>query len=242
MRLLLFVAAVFVSILPPRYRRWWPQEGNADFVRAAAVSGLLQVALCIVLMLVNVLDGFQREVIEIGMMSLNRPDEKLVLPREGIGIFAFANTVFQPANMFMFYMMIEGFIRAFGAFVAGQSLPTLPLTVAAALHGKAEDLYGKWKMGPPVVDQVERVMDKAYDMRVLSCRPKPDWNRHITVEFEDQFYQLMREEKREDARPYVYYLRKSPVGRLVVVVRKYQIDDVLKPPPPKVYPGDHKAT
>lgn len=240
MRLLLFVAGMFVSMLPPRYRRWWPLEDDLGFVRATAVSGLLQIALFIFLVLVNVLDRFQREAIEIEMAALNRPDSRLLLPREGIGVFAFANTVFQPANMLMFYMMIEGIIRTFGAWIGGQVLATLPLTAVALIHTKIEVLPEKRRIGPPIIDEVERVEGKDYDLQILSCRPKADWNKHITVEFEELFYQVIREERREDARPYVYYLRKNPVGRLVVV-RNYKIDDVLKPPPPKVYPGERNV-
>jgi hypothetical protein len=98
------------------------------------------------------------------------------------------------------------------------------------VHSGFDALARRYKLPPLVVDTVEAVRGEEYDLRISSCRPKPDWNKHITVEFEDQFYQLRREETVDGPRPYVFCLRKNPVGRLVVVVRKYKADDVLKRP------------
>src|SRR5205814_3575560 len=51
----------------------------------------------------------------------------------------------------------------------------------------------------------------------------------MTVEFEGEFYQYFKEQDDPPPRRFVYYLRKSPAGRAVVVIDHYHVDDVLKP-------------
>ena len=58
------------------------------------------------------------------------------------------------------------------------------------------------------------------------CRPKQDWSSYITIELEGQFYQLLRWEPGPEPHRFVYYLRKNPVGRLVVQIRHYRAGDV----------------
>ena len=66
-----------------------------------------------------------------------------------------------------------------------------------------------------------------YALVVRSCRPKLDWNRLVTVEYRNEFYECYREEQGPPPRRFIYYLRKSPANRLVVVIRKYKPDDFL---------------
>ena len=70
---------------------------------------------------------------------------------------------------------------------------------------------------------------QGYDLKVYSCRPKLHWNPYMTVEFEGEFYQMFKEEPANGSRRFIYYLRKNPVGRLVVVIDHYEPDDVLEP-------------
>jgi len=113
------------------------------------------------------------------------------------------------------------------ALVGHQVIGTLPLYPLAAVHGfwnKAK--HGKY-IGPLIEDEVIRGTSRSdYDLKVYSCRPKLDWNPYVTIKFEDQFYQLMREEPGPESFRFVYYLRKNPVGRIVVQVLHYQPDDV----------------
>src|SRR6185503_2598056 len=55
----------------------------------------------------------------------------------------------------------------------------------------------------------------------------------MTIEFRGEFYQMVREEPGEKPRRFTYYLQKNPVGRVVVKIDHYNVDDVMKAPPPK---------
>jgi hypothetical protein len=152
------------------------------------------------------------------------------------GVLALAEFAFHPVSIIGYYFFFEGVVRTLGALIGHQVLGTLPLYVVAAVHGLWSKAEHRKYVGALVEDEVIRGTERAsFDLKVYSCRPKLDWNPYVTIEFEDQFYQLMREEPGPESFRFVYYLRKNPVGRLAVRILHYRADDVLKPPPKKIY-------
>ena len=95
--------------------------------------------------------------------------------------------------------------------------------------GLLDRMFPNRKLPPLVVDEVLRGGGPRhdYDLKVYSCRPKRDWNTYVTIEFEEQWYQLRKEEKGSNPRPFIYYLRKCPPNRPAVVIRQYKPEDVL---------------
>ena len=97
------------------------------------------------------------------------------------------------------------------------------------IHGWIEPRWRERQMGERVADEVlSGDGGKTHELKILSCRPKPDWHRNITVRYEDTFYQMFKEEAGPPLRPFVYYLRKPPLGHLIVVIRDYSPTDVLR--------------
>jgi len=84
------------------------------------------------------------------------------------------------------------------------------------------------KTDEPVVDQVLRGDGETHDIKVLSCREKPDWSPSTTIRYRGGFYQMFKQETEATIRPFVYYLRKPPAGHLCVVVHDYNPTDVMK--------------
>ena len=85
-----------------------------------------------------------------------------------------------------------------------------------------EKAFPKWNQPPIVPDEIVRGTARSdFDLKIYSCRRKDDWNTHITIEFEEQWYQLIRDEKGTEAHPFVYYLRKAAETRPAPVIRKY---------------------
>lgn len=86
-----------------------------------------------------------------------------------------------------------------------------------------EKLFPRSKLGPVVPDEIVRGTSRSdFDLKVYSCRRKEDWNRYVTIEFEEQWYRLIRDEKGTESHPFVYYLRKAAQTRPAVVIRKYR--------------------
>jgi hypothetical protein len=120
-------------------------------------------------------------------------------------------------------------VRYFAAIEGSRIIGTLPLYALSALHGLLDRAAHQRYLGALVADQIVPGNQKlGYDLEVRSCRPKLDWNRYVSVEFQNEFYECFREEQGPPPRRFIYYLRKSPIGRLVVVIRKYKPDDVLE--------------
>jgi hypothetical protein len=85
-----------------------------------------------------------------------------------------------------------------------------------------EKAFPKWYTPPIVPDEIVRGTSRSdYDLKIYSCRRKDDWSTYLTIEFEEQWYQLIKDEKGTKSHPFVYYLRKTPQTRLAVVIRKY---------------------
>jgi hypothetical protein len=140
----------------------------------------------------------------------------------GSGVLVMAELAFHPVSIIGYYFFIEGVIRTMAALIGHQTIGTLPLYPVAAVHGLWDRLRYRRYVGPLIEDEVIRGAPRSnYDLKVYSCRPKLDWNPYVTIEFEDQFYQFMRCEPGPAPFRFVYYLRKNPVGRLVVQIRHY---------------------
>jgi hypothetical protein len=146
------------------------------------------------------------------------------------GVLAMAELAFHPISVMGYYFFLEGVVRTMAALVSQQVIGTLPLYAVGALHGLVSKAKHRKYIGDLIEDEVIRGTARSnYDLKIYSCRPKLDWNPYVTIEFEGEFYQLVREEPGPESLRFVYYLRKNPVGRLVVQIRHYKTDDVLRP-------------
>lgn len=214
--LLFKVASVFVCLVPRRYRRSWPIRADADLRVPAIASGVLEILI-----------GAPGTALYVAV-GLNAA-------KSGLGL---AGLVLNPMLLFPF-MLVEGIVRMLAAVGSAEILPTLPLQIVAWIHaardGRAEDR----ERGELVVDVVEREDGVAYNLCIRSCRAKPHWNNYMTIRFEGDFYQMVREESGAGERKFVYLLRKNPPWRPVVVVYEYRPEDVLYPevPPRRWKPG-----
>lgn len=227
-RVLTYVAEIFICLLPSRYRKRWSEE-STGLRSPALTSGILQFLICLFLSVLNYLDFFQRGVGALGKVLVdNGAEEQLESVQWGLGFTTSAEYLLHPVPLLLAYLTIEGVVRTLAALASGEVLPTLPLAAVAFLHKRTDAWRAKRAMGPLIADEVQWGKSSEYDVRVLSCRPKSDWNRYITVEFQDVFYEMFKEEQGPPPRRFIYYLRKNPIGRLVVVIRHYRPDGAGK--------------
>jgi hypothetical protein len=208
-RLLVAVGSVFVCVIPDRYRHWWPIRNEAELRGPAIASGLLETLI-----------GAPGPALYFSV-ALNAA-------RSGLGI---SGLILNP-YLFLVFVFFEGLFRLLAALASAQILPTLPLQIVAWIHGARDNKAAESELGTLIADRVEKAEGKSYDLRVLSCRPKGHWNTFMTIHFEGEFYQLLREEAVTGARKFDYFLRRNPATRLLVVVYEYRPDDVLNPSVP----------
>ena len=200
---------------------------------AALASGLVQCFLCSALYAVSFKSQIVDSMSRIGTLILENQTGAInpLHFRLTTGVLGMADFMLQPLHLFTGYMALEGMVRGIAAFATHEALPTLPLFAISVFHDRIDRARRKRELGPPIVDEIEPAHDDSYDIRVRSCHPKREWNPYITIRFRDDFYVLSGEEVGQKPRPFVYRLQKNPTGRLVVVIRDYQLDDPITKPP-----------
>lgn len=107
-----------------------------------------------------------------------------------------------------------------------------PAPLTSRLIGWVMDQLGSARaeetMGPRVPDIVERLSAPDCQLRIASCRPKPTWDHLMTVEYEDEYFEVVTEKLGAAPRPYVYLLRKLPQGKAIRTLHHYRPDEPLE--------------
>jgi len=232
-KILIYSAAMLASVLPARYRRRLHLENSLEMRDAALISGLIQCFLCSALYAISFKSQIVDSMSRIGTLILDNQTSPInpMQFRLTTGVLGIADFMLQPLHLFMGCMALEGMVRGIAAFATHEALPTLPLYAISALHDRIDQARRKRELGPPIADEIQPAHDDSYDIRVLSCHPKVEWNPYISIRFREDFYVLAGEEVGQKPRPFVYRLRKNPTGRLVVVIREYRLDDPVTKPP-----------
>jgi hypothetical protein len=74
-------------------------------------------------------------------------------------------------------------------------------------------------------DIIESVSGADYQLRIASQRSKPGWNDLITIEYQNDLFEVFEQRQGPSAYPYVYLLRKLPPGKIVRTVYRYSPDN-----------------
>jgi len=182
-KLLLYASAILVSFLPERYRRWWDFERSHEMRGAAIACGILQMAGGAFVYMTLFVTRINDIIGKTGALFLaSQPgDINLMQFRLSTGVLGLANFALQPLPLLVGYVTAEGAVRAVAAMATGEPLPTLPFSLIGHLHDRLDEARRKRELGPPITDVIQPSHDGTYDVRVLSCRPKPEWNPYISV-------------------------------------------------------------
>ena len=125
--------------------------------------------------------------------------------------------LFHPLSFFLLYLAFEGAVRFIGSFVTAEIVPSLLVFAFFKLSGSISRSISLQRMSPPVEDAVERL--PAGRIRIASAAVKAGWNSSVTIGINGQWFEVEREEHAQPPRPYVYFLRPAPPGK---VLRGYQ--------------------
>ena len=219
-----FFGGVALSFLPPRYREG--KKLKLETLVAAMLQGLGAMTFLVYRFMIF---SWMRAGI-IGDPTNTPSNMPEVNANYGTGIFALSEFMFHPLHAFLLYMVYEAVIRAGAAFISEQIIGTLPLYVVGWVHGLFDKGAHRRYLGGRILDEV---LPNGDGFIVRSSRPKLHWNPYMTVEYRGEFYQMVKEEPGEKPRRFTYYLKKNPVGRVVVKIDRYKVDDVMKAPPPE---------
>jgi hypothetical protein len=228
-----FLVGWLCAFLPVRYRR-----GFYVSPAAALWSGLSEFLPCLVLFIYRYFT-FSTHQLAGGtgsamMGAASKGGDAAVM---GSGLFMMVNYIFDPLTLLNLYFLVEGILRTSATIVTGEVVPILPLQLIAWGHGKLEDQYSELAAGPRIADEVERLPltinagADAITLRIASCRAKENWTALTTIVYEDQLFELARQEKDgskpSSSRPFIYFLRKKPEWKIVRGVHNYDPEEVL---------------
>jgi hypothetical protein len=225
----LLLGMVF-SLLPPRYRNWWAGATSADFRHATILSGLVEAVGCLVLAFLRYVRFLDRRVGGIGEAAIRKGVEEAlgnIYVQFGMGFTTLLEFIFSPLTLLLFYFMLEGTLRFLAATITEETPGTMPLYVIAWGIERARRWKAEQAMGPLVEDEVHRFKGIGYDLGIASCRPKPSWDRLMTIEFEEKHYELFEAKMGPPPRPYIYLLREISRGKVIRGLHHYSPDEVL---------------
>ncbi|MGA2609478.1 MAG: hypothetical protein ABSH01_18715 [Terriglobia bacterium] len=228
-----YLLGTMVSLLPKSYRSCWAWATSADFRRATILSGIIETVLCGVIYVSRYIYFIQYRTGTIADAAMKRGGGEEVLAsmaaQFGMGFTTLAEYVFSPLSLLLCYFALEGTLRAFSAALTEDTPGTLPLHVLGWSIERVQRWRAEKALGPRVVDEVHRFTGISYDLGIASCRPKK-WGRLLTIEFEGKFYELYEEKRGVPPRPYLYFLRENPKGKVIRGPHHYHPEEVLRKP------------
>jgi len=218
------LASAFLSLLPKRYRALFtpydvPSEG-------ALISGLLQFLCCLGLIIRGYFAYATARMAELPADQLLKASEKngesaIML----LGPIFVLEYLLHFTTLLLIFMVLEGVVRAIAAVASNETLPDLPLYLAARLHSKLDAASHERSLGARLADEVQ-IDPTGESLQIKSCRPK-EWSKLTTISHEGSFYELVREEKSQPPRQFVYRLRKKPPTAVIRGIYPYDPNEVL---------------
>ena len=202
-----FLIDLMLSFLPPRYRSAWRHSASGSLVRAAAVSGFLEMVVFGTLYIVGFVTAFTHLAV--------------------IGPLAFVEYLFYPKSWPLAFFFFDGTIRWLSS-LSGQAVGSLALYPATWIHGWLERRAERRRLGSKVPDTIERGDGARYELRISSCRPKGNWDKWMTVMYEERLYEIAAAELGQPPRPYLYLLRTKPESKVIRGLHRYDPNEVFQ--------------
>jgi len=202
-----FLLDLMLSFLPPRYRSAWRHSASGSLVRAAAVSGFLEMVAFGTLYIVGFVSAFTHLAV--------------------IGPLAFVEYLFYPKSWPLAFFFFDGTIRWLSS-LSGQAVGSLALYPATWIHGWLERRAERRRLGSKVPDTIERGDGARYELRISSCRPKGNWDKWMTVMYEERLYEIAAAELGQPPRPYLYLLRTKPESKVIRGLHRYDPNEVFQ--------------
>jgi hypothetical protein len=222
-----YVFAPFYVLLPKRWRQGERHGPTTYLARAALISGVGEAALALIALCIWYM-------LFLGFVGNRYADYAQTAPRVSsqewqligeAGLFAFA---LSPLTWVFIYFGLEGIIRACAALTSGDVVGTLPLYLVDFVWQKTN----RKKLAPelPLVPDEITTGGGTCDIQIASCRKRDGWAYPFTLRYAGAYFQVIEHKcVAAGPRPYLYSLRRLPIGEVARGLRDYDPADVLRP-------------
>jgi len=211
-----FFRGIVYSFLPKAYWRAWRPSSTVDFVRSALVSGLLECALSLCLLILGYLHFLAIRTHQLRAASEANEGTQLYF----LVLLSF-EYMFHPWALITLFLSAEGALRSWSAFFTDEVIPSLPIRLMVLVQDHRKAKRRRESLGPDIPDLFERVAGEPVDLRVSAQKPKDGWRVSIAVAVAEEFYEIVKVETDASARPYIYSLRKLPAGAIIRGLCRY---------------------
>jgi len=202
---------VALSFCPASFRKIHRPASPSRVLLAAIVTGPLQTFLFIKGFLAGYLSfvALRAHQLQGPIQHMNQTTQAWL-----VAVLFIEYTLFRPWGLACLYLAFEGFIRFAGGIAASEVVPSLPVVLAlkinAYVRGRRErravqDLAA-------IADSFE-VLEGGERLRIAAASPKASWNASVTIGIGGECYEVEREERGSPPRPYIYVLRRAPIGK-----------------------------
>lgn len=221
-----YIVAPFYTLLPKRWRGRARYESEGALVPAAMISGLAEAGVALLAL------SFWY------MYYFNTFGNKYSSFRPGSNHFAFGSleaaggAVFitfalNPLTWCVIYFGVEGIVRTLGALATGEVVGTLPLYGFELAWRTIRRMRPAAEL-PLVADEITPGV--SCDIQIASCRQREAWKYPFTLRYAGAYFQVIDQKYMGvGPRPYIYSLRRLPMGEIAGGLRNYDPTDVLRP-------------
>ena len=229
---LAFLISVLVSWLPPPWRRWWRHDESEELAFAAFISGALQVLAFLASHPIHLIHFYESSMMRQAREALDSGKD-IGMPLEHFqaasGFLGWIEYLLHPVSLTLTYFIIEGVVRMVAGLAAKQTIGTLPLHLLSMLQRGAARHSAKRALGPKIADRVERGDGGAFDLRIHTCRLRENWDRLMTISYQDELYEIVGQGDGTPPHRFTYALRKIPPGKVVRGMHHYHPDEIVNP-------------
>ncbi|GEM_PF-3120942 len=247
--MLTYILGPVLVLLPQRWREHLFGHLEVDWLRAATISGFLETAGGMLLLIAWYLARIQELVNEqtaVAVEALGRQQDLKGLTNieaaYAMGLGGLMTMFLHPLTWLLSYCSVEGVFRFFAAVSAEEARGTGLLGVIEwAARTQKKRSYEK--AVPLIPDKLTVAPEgkEKWDAKVESCRPKPTWKYPLTVRIGGNYFQVTGDSTDPDAaqkarggpvRPHTFYLKRVPAGEAYRGVVDFDPNEALKPNEP----------
>jgi hypothetical protein len=200
-----FFSALLLSLLPPYYRRTLQGHAGSYLLRGAVVTSIAEVLLAAIF--------YARGFIDYARDAYMPP-------------VAFLEYFFAWKGLLCAAFFIDGAIRLLATF-ARQALGIFPIYIAAWTHAALSRRSARKSQPALIADLVEGPSPSG-ELKISSCRSRKNWDKWMTIMYEDNLYEIAHAELQNGPRPYVYLLRPKPESKVIRGLHRYDPNEVFR--------------
>ncbi|MEW6364221.1 MAG: hypothetical protein AB1714_06235 [Acidobacteriota bacterium] len=227
-----YLLGVLLAFLPRRWRASLAGDVPIHWGRAALTSGFLEMLVAFALLAAWYFATIHSAVDQQLDAAMTAAETTGNVPGRGgqiiIGFTAWAYFAVHPLTWLLGYLVCEGLVRTLAAAITEEQPACLFLVVIDRVVEKTRRSLYEARV-PLVRDQVIVPANErsSWDLKVLSCRSKPDWKHPLTISYEGEGYKVVADAPGTDARPHGYLLKRPAAGEAFRGFQAYHPEDIL---------------